>query len=267
MAGSPNHKTYFALGVVFVLIMVTHWLGWLLPVERGLRSLVAPALGQAHSLSIEVGDNYRFFKNKDEFIKSYQDLVLSTQNQMVQKAELHLLKEENSELQKQLNFKKKNNYTFILSEVIGRDIESIDQTVLLNRGSGDGVALNLPVIAGEGILVGKIIKVDVDTSVVRLVNDNQSRVGAAIINRNKSLGVVEGGFGISLQMNLIPRDEIVQVGDIVVTSGLEKTLPRGLVLGTVASIQNEAYKPFQEAVLTSGIDLGKLTIVSVIKAE
>ncbi len=267
MAGAPSRKTYFTLGIIFVLIMVTHWLGWLLPVERGLRSLVAPALGKAHSLSIQVGDNYRFFKDKNEFITAYQALVLATQNQMAQKAEAHLLKEENLELQKQLNFKKKTNYTFILSEVVGRDIESIDQTVLLNRGSSDGVVLNLPVIVGEGILVGKVIKVDADTSVVRLANDNRSRVGATILNRNKSIGVVEGGFGISLQMNLIPRDEVVQVGDIVVTSGLEKMLPRGLVLGTIASVQNEAYKPFQEAILTPGVDLGKLTLVSILKSE
>lgn len=265
MARPPSRTTYVALGIVFAVIITTHLLGWLLPVERALRSLIAPTLGTAHSLSIQVGDSYRFFKDKNEFIASYQGLVSSTQKQLIDHAQLQLVQDENAELRKQINFIKKNKYTLVPAEVIGHDIESIDQTILLNKGSSDGVAIDLPVIVGEGILIGKVIKVDADTSVIRLVNDNQSRVGATILNRTKSLGVVEGGFGISLQMNLIPRDEIVQVGDSVITSGLEKNLPRGLVLGTVASIQNEAYKPFQEAILTPGADVGKLTLVSVLK--
>lgn len=267
MARTPSRTTYVALGIVFAVIVLSHLLGWLQPVERALRSLIAPALGSAHSLSIQVGDSYRFFKDKNEFITAYQDLVSTTQKQLTEHAELVLVRDENIELRKQLNFENKNTYILVPAEVIGHDIESIDQTILLSRGSDDGVAIGLPVVVGEGILIGKIIKVDSDTSVVRLVNDNQSRVGATILNRTKSLGVVEGGFGISLQMNLIPRDEIVQVGDSVVTSGLEKNLPRGLVLGTIASIQNEAYKPFQEAILTPGVDVGRLTLVSVLKLQ
>jgi rod shape-determining protein MreC len=116
-------------------------------------------------------------------------------------------------------------------------------------------------------MIGKIIQVERDISVARLVNDNQSSVGATMLNRDRSLGVVEGGFGISLQMNLIPRDEVVQIGDSIVTSGLEEFIPRGLVLGTVASIENEAYKPFQKAIVTPGVDLSKLTIVSIVSGK
>jgi len=72
---------------------------------------------------------------------------------------------------------------------------------------------------------------------------------------------VEGGYGISLRMNLIPRDEAVRIGDQVVSSGLEKNIPRGLLIGTVAVIENEPYKPFQQAILNSVADLSKLTVV------
>ena len=68
-------------------------------------------------------------------------------------------------------------------------------------------------------------------------------------------------------MDFIPRNEVVLVGDMVVTSGLEETIPRGLLIGEVAVAQNEAYQPFQQAVLTPSTDLTKLFIVSVLKSN
>jgi rod shape-determining protein MreC len=68
-------------------------------------------------------------------------------------------------------------------------------------------------------------------------------------------------------MNFIPRNETVLVGDKIVTSGLEKTFPRGLLIGEVAVAENEAYQPFQQAVLTAAADLSKLSIVSVLTSN
>jgi rod shape-determining protein MreC len=102
---------------------------------------------------------------------------------------------------------------------------------------------------------------------VRLLNDNSSKIGATILNTDRSLGVVEGGYGLSVKMNFIPRNEIVKVGDIIVTSGLEAGMPRGLLIGSVTAIENETYRPFQAALLLPGTDLSKLSIVSILIAK
>lgn len=264
----PTRKyTYVGLGVVFIITIGLHYAGVLSPLERGLRALTVPLLGNLHTINIEVGDSYQFFKNKDAFIKAYQQCLASNERQTTLSSDVLRLEDENTELKKQLAYIEKNKPNFILARVVGREISGIDQTIIINRGSNDASRVDLPVVVGNGILVGKVIKVEPDISIVRLINDNQSRVAGTILNNDKSLGVVEGGFGISLQMNLIPRNEVVQVGDQVITSGLEKNMPRGLVLGTIAGVENEAYKPFQRGILTPGTDLNKLTVVTILSTN
>lgn len=262
-----RNRSYVWLGVIFIVLIILHFTKILSPVERAIRSLVGPFLGELHTMSIEVNDQYQFFRNKEEFISAYQVCMVGTEKQTILAADNKRLLQENEELKNLLAFTEKTTPKHTMTRVIGKAISSIEQTIIIDRGSSDQIMPGQPVVANNGILVGKVIKTEPDVSIVRLINDNQSRIAATVLNSDRSLGVVEGGFGISLQMNLIPRDELVQVGDIIVTSGLETGVPRGLVLGTVASIENEAYKPFQRAILTPGTELDKISIVSVLSTE
>src|SRR3989338_738824 len=259
-----RHRAYASLGVVFIILLILHYLGAIRPIEQFIRNIIMPVFGGLHTFNIAVGDNYQFFRNKEEFIKNYQQCIATTERQTTLSADNIRLEDENNELKKQLAYIEKNKPLFVLAQVVGSEISSIGQTIIINRGTNENISIDEPVIANNGILVGKVIKVEPDISIVRLVNDNQSRIAASILNDDRSLGIVEGGFGISLQMNFIPRNEVVQVGHQVITSGLEKNIPRGLVIGIVASIENEIYKPFQRAILTPGTELNKLTMVSVI---
>lgn len=252
------------MGIVFLFLIASHYLGLVRAVETGIRKITIPILREMHGFSIKIGENYQFFRNRSEFFKAYEECSLSSNNMSVIESQMKTLSEENLELKKQLNYVQKNKIQSVLAKVIGREILTSSQTIIIDRGEAEGIKLDQPVIVGDGILIGKITKVEKDFAMVRLVNDNQSRIGSVILNKEKSQGVVEGGFGISLRMNLIPRDEDVIVGDQVVTSGLEKAIPRGLLLGSVAVIENEPYKPFQQAILTPGTNLSKLTSVSIL---
>ena len=150
------------------------------------------------------------------------------------------------------------------AEVVGKNTDSADKTIIINVGEEAGLKVDQPVVAGDGILVGKITKVEKQLAVVRLISDNQIKVAATVLNNERSLGVVEGGYGLSVRMSFIPRNEVVQVGDQIITSGLELNIPRGLLIGSVAAVENEPYQPFQQAVLTPAADLAKLTLVSVL---
>lgn len=267
MAYPTGKKTYVYLGIALALVIALHYLGWMAPLEKLVRSSTIPVIGQVHTLSVQVGDNYQFFKDRESFLKAYGECSKNTEELERIEASIKMLARENDELKKQLNFIKKQKTPSILAEVVGKELLSTDQTIIINRGSEDGILLDQPAIVGEGILIGKVIKVEKDISIIRLINDNQSRVGATILSSSHSIGVVEGGYGISLRMTLIPRDEIVLVGDQVVSSGLETNIPRGLLIGTIAVVENEAYKPFQQAILTPSTDLAKLTIVSVLSTD
>lgn len=252
------------MGVVFLLLLIFHYTGILKPIENAVRKSFVPLLSSLHGFSIKIGDNFEFFKNKEEFFNAYSKCTLENQNNNLLSEKIKLLTDENNELKMQLKYVQSKEIKHLLGDVIGKEIISTDQNIIINRGSIDGIKIDHPAIVGEGILVGKVIKVNENTSVIRLLNDNQSRISAGVLNQDKSQGVVEGGFGISLRMNLIPRDEIIVVGDQVMTSGLETSIPRGLLIGSIAVIENEPYKPFQQAILTPGVDLAKLSIVTIL---
>lgn len=267
MSYRPDKKKYLYLVFTFVALIVLHYTRLTAPLEIFLRSITIPGLSSLTTLNINVGDRYQVFKNRDEFVSAFQTCLAATARQAAGTAASTLLSQENNELRQLLAFHKKQPAPMVVANVVGKELLANDQTVLIDQGSKDGLAPDQPVITEEGILVGKILKVKPDIATVRLVNDNQSKISAAILNHDHSLGAVEGGYGISLRMNLIPRDEPVRIGDQVVSSGLEEKIPRGLLIGTVAVIENEPYKPFQQAVLDPITDLSKLTVVSVLLAN
>ncbi|MFA5127585.1 MAG: rod shape-determining protein MreC [Patescibacteria group bacterium] len=260
-------KMYIVFGAILVLLVFFNQLGWLNPVKSGLRNIFAPIFIKSSGISVKVGEGYEFFKNKDGFFIAYNECRNQIESSAVESSKIYLLQEENDNLRATLNFKEKTKIIPIVSRVVGKNIEQTDQALIIDTGAKDGVAKDMPVIVGDGILIGKIIKVENDMSIVRLINDSQSKIAGAILNTDKSLGVVEGGYGLSVKMNFIPRNENIQVGDAIVTSGLETGITRGLLIGTVTAIENETYRPFQSAVLTPGTDLDKLTLVSVLRTE
>ena len=171
-----------------------------------------------------------------------------------------MLKEENAGLRELMGFLERNDLSFLGAEVISKSSDALRNTIVINRGSKDGVAMNMPVITGGGFYIGKIRKVELNSSVVQLINDQYSKIAATVLNNNKSIGVVEGGFGLSLQMNFIPQNEDILVGNDVITSGLEAEIPYGLILGRVDIVEKEPYQPFQKAILSPYIDLNKIKI-------
>ena len=91
--------------------------------------------------------------------------------------------------------------------ILGQNSDSAEKMVIIDVGNEAGIKLGQPVVAGDGILVGTIAKIEKDIAMVRLINDNQSKIAATILNRDGSLGIVEGSYGLSVRMNFIPRNE------------------------------------------------------------
>lgn len=267
MMGIRIKRIYLILTAILILLVFLNYAGAINFIKDRLRLAFLPIFTQTNNISVNVGDNYEFFRNKSAFFDAYRKCRSEMETESVELSKLKLLQDENNQLKDALNFREKTKLNSVVARVVGKNIEQTDQTILIDRGTEDGIALDQPVIVGNGILVGKIIKAENGLSVVRLINDNQSKIAGAALNGDKSLGVVEGGYGLSVKMNFIPRNETIRVGDVVVTSGLEQTIPRGLLIGAVTAIENETYRPFQSAVLAPGTDLAKIFLVSVIVSK
>jgi rod shape-determining protein MreC len=257
-----KRKVFFGITVVIVAFVFLHYIGWLNPAESFIKSLFNPLVSKIYSISADtVGPE---FKTQAEWEAGYKEMQLVLEKLQSGQATCSLLKDEVSQLKQQLDFLKENNYRSVGAHVIGRNIDPLGSALLIDRGAEDGLEMNQPAIVGAGLLIGIVAEVDKNTAIVRLINDGESKVAVTLMNKDRSIGLVEGGFGISVRMNMIPQNEPLAIDDLVITSGLTPAIPRGLIVGTVEAIERESYQPFQKAIIKPSAALDKITDVSVI---
>ncbi|MCR4311893.1 MAG: hypothetical protein NUV56_01280, partial [Candidatus Uhrbacteria bacterium] len=93
------------------------------------------------------------------------------------------------------------------------------------------------------------IAADTFRSTVRLSTDRASQVPSAILGKRRTIGMVEGQEGALLAMDFVPQDADVAPGNIVVTSGLDGSIPEGLVIGTISDVIIQESAPFKRAII------------------
>lgn len=124
----------------------------------------------------------------------------------------------------------------LAAEVIAGDATSWFRTVTINRGTADGLAADLAVVAPRGI-VGRIIgRPAPHAARVQLLVDRNA-AAAALVERSRTGGVVVGDDGVMLRMDFVSNLADVRAGDVVVTSGLDGIYPKGLVIGEVTAVE------------------------------
>jgi rod shape-determining protein MreC len=146
---------------------------------------------------------------------------------------------ENERLRSLLDFKEKSQYQMVTASVIARDPSLWFDTVIINRGSASGVALNMPVVTPGGI-VGRVIGVGPWSSQVMLITEERSAAGAVVgqLGQSNALGSVKGlGDNDLLEMHHVPGLEEVNPGDYVVTTGQDGIYPPGLNVGQVVEVR------------------------------
>jgi len=222
----------------------------------------------------------RFFIKTGDRVSGFFEVVLSIKDLGKENAEL---KKKNSELESEitkleemerenqilregLNLSEKTQLSLELALVTGKDIQGIQEWLLINRGSKDGVEKDMAVISKEFALVGKIIEVIPDFSRVMLIINNKSIV-AALIEGERSQGLVEKETKGKLFMDFIPRNEKLEIGERVITSGMDNIYPKGILIGKIDSIDLSQNQLFQKVTISPAVDFSKLEEVFIIKSK
>lgn len=146
--------------------------------------------------------------------------------------------------------------------VIGRDPSPFIQYVIINRGSDDGLRRGMPVVSAQG-LVGRIAAVTANAARVQLITDPSSKINV-LIGGEKIDGVLSGTITSNLFIDLIPQDETIEPGELVLTSGIGGNYPANILVGQIASVRGEATDLFQQAPLEPVTNFDQLEIVLVI---
>ena len=136
-----------------------------------------------------------------------------------------------------LNFRQSQaNVPMIGARVIGTGAGTASLTIQLDRGERDGIRKNMGVITPDGV-VGKVVESYPNASQVLLLTDKESGVGAMLAD-SRVQGPVGGQGEPLLVMKYVPNDDTVNLGDRVITSGMDRIFPRDLPVGTVAEIKS-----------------------------
>jgi rod shape-determining protein MreC len=150
--------------------------------------------------------------------------------------------------------------SMVAARVIGTSADTASQTIYLDRGERDNIHRNMGVITPDGV-VGKVIESYRNSSQVLLLTDKDSGVGAMLAESRIQSPV--GGVGEPLlSMKYVANDDTVNVGDRVVTSGMDRIFPRDLPVGTVTQIKPG--NPFKQIRLRPAANLERLEEVIVL---
>jgi len=185
--------------------------------------------------------------------------------------ELHAARQaanENERLKALLNFNEHSEVKNVPARVIARDPSVWFNTITINRGSSSGIAVNMPVVSGGGI-VGRVITVSPWASQVMLITDEKAGAGAVVgqLGQSGALGSIRGraDLGVALiEMRYVSGLEKVEVGDSVMTTGQDGIYPPGINVGRVVEVKNGTATQAHQILIQPGSQLDHLEEVAVL---
>ncbi len=231
--------------------------------ERIAISVVAPfqdLVGWSAARVSLIWDKYVYLINVKEESRRLKSAVdrLAFENALLTEQIKHY-----ERLESLLSFPKLSLVPFVAARIIGRDTVGRVRLFIINRGSKDGLAENMPVITHRG-LVGRVVRVSRSASKVLMITDVRSAVDGIVQETRDSL-VAAGANLPALDVRYLAVGSNVKEGDRVISSGLGGVFPKGLLIGTLTDIKIEGESLFLSARLAPGSDLDRIEEVLVFK--
>ena len=154
------------------------------------------------------------------------------------------IKNENDSLTTLLEFKKATPHKLLSARVIGHDLLGQHSTLFIDKGSDDGVLPGQAVITPVGV-VGTVLNSEKSFSQILTLTDRYSDIDA-VIERSRARGILEGVSPTVCRLKYLQRTDDVQVGDLVLTTGLDHIFPKGFPIGKVTRVDKKDYGITQE---------------------
>ena len=204
--------------------------------ESAISSVVSPAQGFFTGFVDNIADYFRKIKLRENLEQAYVDLLAENEELYILAAQaqeyadrLAMYEDIDAEMQKNLGLNP------IRCQVIGREQGNYFSTFTIDRGERDGIEPYMAVTI-SGALVGFTEKVYASSATVRTIIDSNASI-SGLIQSSRDQGIVSGTLGINgepmCRMYYLPDDHLPRPGDIVVTSGVGMSFPKGIPIGTV----------------------------------
>lgn len=162
-----------------------------------------------------------------------------------------------------LDFGRTNpQYDYIAATVIGREISPFLQYIIIDKGTEDGVRYGMPVVTQQG-LVGRVDAVIAGASRIKLITDSTSVVNVRLQSADIEAQLL-GSLTGDVFLDMIPLEENLEPGDVVLTSGLGGNYPPNIFVGQVLSTQRRENALFQTASVQPIVDFASINAVLVV---
>jgi rod shape-determining protein MreC len=201
-------------------------LGTLSPLQRGVGAIVG-GVGEAWR-------GWAFHRETYEENRRLEDRVRQLETELQARS---FQAQETQRLRELLGLRQAVPMDTVAARVVGRDGVPWFRTLTLDRGEADGITLDAPVMSPTGV-VGRVFAVGPHAARVQVLLDRDGAAGV-LVERSRVPGVVSGQVSSQaagaedLVLKYVPERSDVVVGDVVVTSGLDRIYPKGLVVGRV----------------------------------
>lgn len=170
-------------------------------------------------------------------------------------AQLHEEAAENDRLRGLLNLAQDFDYDLLPVRVIAHDPSPAHKSIVINVGKSEQVKMWMPVIGEKGV-VGKVVQVMNQLSLVQLIRDPSNRTGV-LFRRTRTIGILETENGNDFFVRCRSHEEVAE-GDSIITSGLGGIYPRGFQVGTVSSVTKSRDPLFNRAWVKLSVDFGHM---------
>lgn len=191
--------------------------------------------------------------------RTYNDYLRTRDESNTLKARLAGMEEvirENTRLEQLLQFKRTLLFSAVAASVIGRDPSNWNATLILDKGSNDGVEVGMPVVSSQGV-VGRVTESGSRKSKVILLTDPSFSV-AALVQRSREVGLVSGTLQGHCRMRYLSAEADVQIGDKIVTSKLSSAFPEGILIGEVVSVNHRRNEMTMDCFVQSAVALSQI---------
>lgn len=192
----------------------------------------------------------RLYYWADETLSDHQTLLEKNREfearhleNRVQLQKLNIIEKENDRLRRLLSATPKTTERLLISEIIGVDLDPYRQLILLNKGSNNGIYQGQPIIDSKGVM-GQVIHVAARSSTAMLITDASHAIPVQIDRTGHRANVFGTGKMDTLDLRHLPHNIDIQLGDMLITSGLGGTFPPNYPVARITKIEHEAGEPF-----------------------
>ena len=219
----------------------------------------------ASLIGIKSSNSCKILRMKESLTFSPQEEFLSYKRIELEKIFIDELLNENRRLREILQLKQRSPYSFRrVARIIRMEPVGWPTTILIDSGKEELIRKGMTVLDKNGSLVGRVIRVNGNTSLVMTLLHPESKV-SGLIQRTREVGILVGGHPGILELKYLPKESEMKRGDVMLTSGLSTLYPKGLPIGKVLKVRGVNSFLFLDITINPAVSFSKLEEVLIIQ--